>query len=124
MPVIHAAQSVVHQMHGTSFTSYASPARGSRELCAWRIEIPGGTEGVPHHVSREEVLYVLSGMLRVTLDGETEEAGPGDVVLVPAGARFGASNLAAEPATAWVTTSAGFAGVLPDGSWFTPPWTR
>ena len=124
MPVIHAAQSVVHQMHGTSFTSYASPARGSRELCAWRIEIPGGTEGVPHHVSREEVLYVLSGTLRVTLDGEAEEAGHGDVVLVPAGARFGASNLAPEPATAWVTTSAGFAGILPDGSWFTPPWTR
>jgi mannose-6-phosphate isomerase-like protein (cupin superfamily) len=124
MPVIRAAQSVVHQMHGTSFTSYASPARGSQELCAWRIEIPGGTEGVPHHVSREEVLYVLDGILRVTLDGKAEDAGPGDVVLVPAGARFGASNLATEPATAWVTTTAGFAGVLPDGSWFTPPWTR
>src|ERR1700733_9760798 len=124
MPVIRAAQSVVHQMHGTSFTSFASPARGSRELCAWRIEIPGGTEGVPHHVSREEVLYVLDGILRVTLDGESEDAGPGDVVLVPAGARFGASNLATEPATAWVTTTAGFPGALPDGSWFTPPWTR
>ncbi|MGI8450832.1 MAG: cupin domain-containing protein [Streptosporangiaceae bacterium] len=124
MPVIHAAQSVVHQMHGTSFTSYASPARGSRELCAWRIEIPGGTEGVPHHVSREEVLYVLSGILRVTLDGEAGDAAPGDVILVPAGARFGASNPADETATAWVTTTVGFAGVLPDGSWFTPPWTR
>ena len=77
MPVIRAAQSVVHQMHGTSFTSYASPARGSRELCAWRIEIPGGTEGVPHHVSREEVLYVLGGTLRVTVDGETGDAAAG-----------------------------------------------
>ena len=124
MPVIHAAQSVVHQMHGTSFTSYASPAHGSRELCAWRIEIPGGTEGVPHHVSREEVLYVLSGSLRVSVDGEAADAVAGDAVLVPAGARFGASNLAASPATAWVTTTVGFAGVLPDGSWFTPPWTR
>jgi mannose-6-phosphate isomerase-like protein (cupin superfamily) len=124
MPVIHATQSVEHQMHGTSFTSYASPARGSRELCAWRIEIPGSTEGVPHRVSREEVLYVLSGTLRVTLDDEAEDAVPGDVVLVPAGARFRASNLATEPAAAWVTTTAGFAGVLPDGSWFTPPWTR
>ena len=87
MPVIRAAQSVVHQMHGTSFTSYASPARGSRELCAWRIEIPGHTDGVPHHVSREEVLYVLSGTLRVTLDGDAADAAAGDVVLVPAGAR-------------------------------------
>jgi quercetin dioxygenase-like cupin family protein len=124
MPVIHAAQSVVHQMHGTSFTSYASPAHGSRELCAWRIEIPGGTEGVPHHVSREEVLYVLSGTLRVSVDGEAADAVAGDAVLVPAGARLRASNLAAGPATAWVTTTVGFAGVLPDGSWFTPPWTR
>ncbi len=124
MPVIRAAQSVVHQMHGTSFTSYAAPALGSRELCAWRIEIPGGTEGVPHHVSREEVLYILSGTLRVTVDGEAADAVAGDVVLVPAGARFGASNQAGLPATAWVTTTVGFAGVLPDGSWFTPPWTR
>ena len=124
MPVIHASESAVHQMHGTTFTSYASPARGSRELCAWRIEIPGGTEGVPHHVSREEVLCVLSGTLRVSVDGETGDAVAGDVVLVPAGARFGASNLATGPVTAWVTTTVGFAGVLPDGSWFTPPWTQ
>jgi len=124
MPVISAAQSVVHQMHGTSFTSYASPARGSRELCAWRVEIPGRTDGVPHHVSREEVLYVLSGTLRVTVDGDAADAAAGDVVLVPAGAQFAASNQTDVLATAWVTTTVGFAGVLPDGSWFTPPWTR
>jgi quercetin dioxygenase-like cupin family protein len=124
MPVIRAAQSVVHQMHGTSFTSYASPARGSRELCAWRVEIPSRTDGVPHHVSREEVLYVLSGTLRVTVNGDAADAAAGDVVLVPAGAQFAASNQTDGPVTAWVTTTVGFAGVLPDGSWFTPPWTR
>jgi len=124
MPVIRAAQSVVHQMHGTSFTSYASPARGSRELCAWRVEIPGRTDGVPHHVSREEVLYVLSGTLRVTLNGDPADAAAGDVVVVPSGAQFGARNQTDGPPTAWVTTTVGFAGVLPDGSWFTPPWTQ
>jgi mannose-6-phosphate isomerase-like protein (cupin superfamily) len=75
-------------------------------------------------VSREEVLYILGGTLRVTVDGVTADAAAGDVVLVPAGAQFGASNPADGPATAWVTTTVGFAGVLPDGSWFTPPWTR
>jgi quercetin dioxygenase-like cupin family protein len=124
MPVIHAAEAAVHQMHDTSFASYASPARGSRELCAWRIEIPARTQGVPHHVSREEVLYVLSGTLRATVDDQPEEATVGDVILVPAGSRFGIDNLADEPATAWVTTSVGLAAVLPDGSWITPPWTR
>jgi mannose-6-phosphate isomerase-like protein (cupin superfamily) len=111
-------------MHGTSFISYASPARGSRELCAWRIEIPGHTEGVPHQVSREEVLYMLSGTLSVTVDDHPEDATAGDVILVPAGSRFGVSNLSDEPVTAWVTTSVGLAAILPDGSWISPPWTR
>ncbi|MGP8000783.1 MAG: cupin domain-containing protein [Streptosporangiaceae bacterium] len=124
MPVIHADQAAVHQMHGTSFTAYASPSTGSRELCAWRIEIPGHTAGVRHHVSREEVLYVLTGAIQVSVDGEAERAVAGDVILVPAGAQFGVDNLAGEPATAWVTTSVGLRGVLPDGSWITPPWTR
>ena len=88
------------------------------------LRFPVGTEGVPHHVSREEVLYVLSGTLRVTVNGDAADAVAGDVVLVPAGAQFGASNQTGDPAAAWVTTTVGFAGVLPDGSWFTPPWTR
>ena len=95
MPVIHADQAAVHQMHGTSFTAYASPARGSRELCAWHIEIPGHTEGVRHRVSREEVLYVLSGTIRASLDGQAEDAAAGDVIVVPAGAQFGVDNVGA-----------------------------
>jgi mannose-6-phosphate isomerase-like protein (cupin superfamily) len=124
MPVIHPAATAVHQMHGTSFTSYASPAHGSKELCAWRIEIPGHTQGTPHHVSREEVLYILSGTVRATIGEQSEEAAADDVILVPAGSRFGVDNLTDEPAIAWVATSAGFMGVMPDGSWITPPWTR
>jgi mannose-6-phosphate isomerase-like protein (cupin superfamily) len=124
MPVIHADQAAVHAMHGSSFTAYASPARGSRELCAWHIEIPGHTEGIPHHVSREEVLYVLSGTIQATVDGRAEQAAAGDVILVPAGSRFGVDNLGDRPASAWVTTSVGFRGVLPDGSWIAPPWTQ
>jgi mannose-6-phosphate isomerase-like protein (cupin superfamily) len=101
MPVIHADQAAVHQMHGTSFTAYASPARGSREL-----------------------LYVLSGTIRASLDGQADDAAAGDVIVVPAGAQFGVDNPGNEPATAWVTTSVGLLGVLPDGSWISPPWTQ
>jgi mannose-6-phosphate isomerase-like protein (cupin superfamily) len=124
VPVIRAAEATVHHLHDTSFTSYARPSHGSRELCAWRIQIPAQTSGVPHHVTREEVLYVLSGTVRATVDGQPSEAAAGDVILVPAGSRFCVDNPADEPATAWVTTSAGFAGILPDGSWITPPWTQ
>jgi quercetin dioxygenase-like cupin family protein len=124
VPVIHADQAVVHTMHGTSFTAYASPNRGSQELCAWHIEIPAQTKGIRHRVSREEVLYVLSGTIEASVDGRAEQAASGDVILVPAGVEFGVDNPGDGPAAAWVTTSVGFRGVLPDGSWLAPPWTQ
>ena len=67
MPIVRAADAVVHDMHGSRFCSYAAPALGSHELCAWRLEIPPGSKGVPHTVTREEVLFVLAGTLDVSL---------------------------------------------------------
>jgi mannose-6-phosphate isomerase-like protein (cupin superfamily) len=80
--------------------------------------------GLRHQVTREEVLYMLTGRLRAELGGEAHDLGPGDVLVVPAGSTFAADNPASAPATAWVTTSAGFRAVLPDGTWFQPPWTH
>jgi quercetin dioxygenase-like cupin family protein len=75
-------------------------------------------------MTREEVLYVLTGTFLATVGDQSSEATAGDVILIPAGSRVGLDNPADEPARAWVTTSVGFAGVLPDGSWLTPPWTQ
>ena len=122
MPVIPAVEAVVHELHGTTFTSYAAPSRGSAELCAWRVEVPAATEGVPHTVTREEVLCVTSGSARVTLGGETRDVTTGDVIVVPPGALFGLST-GEEAVTAWVTTSVGLEATLPDGSTIAPPWT-
>jgi quercetin dioxygenase-like cupin family protein len=143
MPVLPAAGAVVHEMHGSVFTSFAAPASGSRELCAWRLEVPAGSRGVPHRVSKEEILLVLSGVLRVTLSAPPEpgaataadaapaegagpgtEAAPGDAILVPAGAVLQVDNPGAGPAAAWVTTSVGLEAVLADGSAVSPPWVR
>jgi hypothetical protein len=40
LPVVRAADAVVHDLHGSRFTSYAAPARGSTELRAWRLDVP------------------------------------------------------------------------------------
>jgi mannose-6-phosphate isomerase-like protein (cupin superfamily) len=123
MPIIQASQARVHELHGASFISYVRPESGSRELCAWRVEVSGRTEGVAHQVSREEVLFILSGTARVALNDDWHDAVAGDAIVVPAGSRFRVDNVAEEPMTAWVTTTPGFAAVMPDGSWLTPPWT-
>lgn len=124
MPIVTSRDAVVHRLHGSTFTSYVAPATGSRELCAWRVEVPPGSTGTQHRVTREEVLLLLSGGLTVTLDGRVGAVAAGDVVVVPAGARLRVDNPAAAPATAWVTTTVGLEAELPDGSWISPPWVR
>lgn len=124
MPIIKAGNATVHDTHGVKFVSYVRPSVGSSELCGWRIEIPGRSEGVPHQVSKEEVIYVLDGTVSVRLDDACHEASAGDVIVVPANSRVAVDNPASEPLTAWVTTSVGFLGTMPDGSSFSPPWTQ
>src|ERR1700727_2587037 len=128
MPIVRAADAVLHEMHGARFTSYAAPARGSTELCAWRLDLPGGATGMPHTVSREEILFVLSGSLQVTFEPgkgpKAAEAGRGDVIVVPAGSTTSVATPGGEPAAAWVTTSAGLTATLPDGATIPPPWVR
>ena len=124
MPIIRTADAVTHELHGARFTSYAAPARGSAQLCAWQLEVAPGSGGVPHRVNREEVLRVLTGRLVFTIDGHAETAGPGDVAVVPAGSTVDVANPTGEPATAWVTTTVGLEATLADGSVLSPPWVR
>ncbi|AZQ72399.1 MULTISPECIES: cupin domain-containing protein [Streptomyces] len=124
MPFVRGNQAVVHEIHGARFASYVRPATGSRDLAAWRGEIPAGTVAPEHVISAEEVFYVLSGRIRLTIDGETAELDAGDAAVAPADATLAVSNPTGEPAHFWVTTQVGLSAVLPDGSTITPPWAN
>ncbi|MFI9821881.1 cupin domain-containing protein [Streptomyces sp. NPDC052013] len=124
MPVVRASEAVTHDLHGARFVSYASPRTGSRELCAWRGEIPAGTDAPAHSVSREEILHVLDGELRITLDGHTEHITAGDTVIINPGATLTLTNPTDRPATTWVTTSVGLEAKLADGTRIAPPWAN
>ena len=124
MPIIRAADAITYDLHGSRFTSYAAPARGSAELCAWHLEVAPGSGGAPHRVNREEVLRVLTGELVFTIDGHAETLGPDDVAVFPAGSTVNVANPAAGPATVWVTTSVGLEATMADGTVLSPPWVR
>jgi quercetin dioxygenase-like cupin family protein len=124
MPYIRSADAVTHEIHGARFVSYANPAAGSKELCAWRGEIPAGTTGVPHTVSHEEVLYLLTGGLRFTVDGEAADLVAGDAVVVPGGSELTVDNNGDVTATMWVCTNRGLGATLADGSTIAPPWAN
>ncbi len=124
MPVIRSSEAVVHELHGARFVSYATPLTGSRELCAWRGEIPAGTKAPAHTVNREEILHVLGGELLVTLDDRTDHITAGDTLIINAGATLSVENPTEETATTWVTTSIGLEAELADGTRIAPPWAN
>ncbi|MER6126166.1 cupin domain-containing protein [Streptomyces sp. NPDC001795] len=124
MPVVRSSEAVTHEMHGARFVSYATSLTGSKELCAWRGEIPAGTRAPLHTVNREEIFHLLSGELLITLDGHAERITAGDTVIINPGATVGVENPTSEVAISWVTTSIGLEAVLADGTRITPPWAR
>ncbi|MER6471804.1 cupin domain-containing protein [Streptomyces collinus] len=124
MPVIRSSEAVTHEIHGARFVSYATPLSGSRELCAWRGEIPPGTKAPTHTVSREEIFHLLVGELLIGLDGHTERISAGDTVIVNAGAALTIENPTGHTAISWVTTSVGLEALLADGTRVTPPWAN
>ncbi|MBK3574101.1 cupin domain-containing protein [Streptomyces sp. MBT65] len=124
MPVIRSTEAVTHEIHGARFVSYAHPRTGSKELCAWRGEIPAGTKAPLHTVNHEEILHILDGELVITLDGRTERVAAGDTLIINPGATFGAENPTDRTVITWVTTSIGLEAELADGSRIVPPWAN
>lgn len=100
------------------------PLTGSKELCAWRGEIPAGTKAPAHTVNREEIFHLLVGELILTLDGRAERIRAGDTVIVNPGATLAVENPTDHTALSWVTTSIGLEAELADGTRITPPWAN
>ncbi len=48
-----------------------------------RLRFGAGEGAVPHAHPQEQIMVVLSGRLRVTVDGESRELGPGEGFLAP-----------------------------------------
>jgi quercetin dioxygenase-like cupin family protein len=125
MALIEAESAKTYDMHGVRFVAYVNPGRGSKELCAWRTELPAGAdEGQPHTITREEVFLVLEGRVRVTIDGESDILAVGDAAVAPAGSSLRLDNAGDDKAACWVTTSVGIEAELPDGSHIVPPWAQ
>jgi quercetin dioxygenase-like cupin family protein len=124
MPVIRSTEGTKHDVHGATFTAYANSRTGASELCAWSTHIPAGQPGVPHRVSKEELLLVTSGAPRFTIDATAIDARPGDVVVVPADSTLTVQGAEDQDSTIWVTTTRGLTAKLPDGSSFAPPWAQ
>jgi mannose-6-phosphate isomerase-like protein (cupin superfamily) len=48
---------------------------------------PGQATDRHYHKNSEELYFLLEGTAHMEIDGESREVGPGDAILIPAGAR-------------------------------------
>jgi mannose-6-phosphate isomerase-like protein (cupin superfamily) len=127
VPVIHAATAPSFRLPAApevSFTGLASPSRGSRETCVWRLSLGEGTPAGPHSLDREEIIVGLVGRAVARIGDHEYAVGAGDAIIVPAGEPFSLSNPHPEPVEAVAVLPVGARAALADGHWFTPPWTE
>jgi mannose-6-phosphate isomerase-like protein (cupin superfamily) len=122
MYVITAAEAPRFELPGVHFTGQASPSRGSRDICTWRLTVAPGLVSPEHHtIDQDEVFMVISGQVRLTLDGPL--LGPGDAAVVPAGHPIQLTNPGTEPASLVVAIASGFTAKMQTGITVdTPPW--
>jgi quercetin dioxygenase-like cupin family protein len=88
---------------------YLQESEEPGEMSCFELVVPPGANVPPphSHADHEELVYVLEGMLRYSVGGETRDLKPGDVMGTPKGAVHAFSNPHAAVARALVTNSPG-----------------
>ncbi|TDD86074.1 cupin domain-containing protein [Actinomadura rubrisoli] len=100
-----------------TMTTLATPTQGGTSgIAVWRVDMAAGKTGPRHAFDTEQVWTFLEGSATVDLDGRELEIGPGDTVVLPAGA---ARQMTSDPGTGFAAVVAAPAGCLvydPDGA--------
>jgi quercetin dioxygenase-like cupin family protein len=121
MPVARADDHPTFELAGNTITGFASPSRGATECILYRVELPPGGGLPPHRHDHQDVFTVAAGDGRMFIDDDAHDIGPGDTVVVPAGARHWL-EAGADGAAIVVTMLAGTLFIREDGTSFVPPW--
>jgi quercetin dioxygenase-like cupin family protein len=124
--LIRAAEAPHFEVHGAEVVGYASPARGSASLAAWRLSLSPGAASPLHQLSVDETFIVLRGAADYEVEGNVLRVNTGDGVTVDANTSFRISAVGDQPFEAVAMVPMGrdrcearVEGGLP----FAPPWT-
>ncbi len=124
MPIHRKPATHTHALPGARFTSLATPRLGTTTTSSWRVELSPGAPGTPHELTSEELLFVLDGRAKVTLDDQESEVLAGDCIVVPPNTPFMLEAVGSSPFSAICCFPVGGRARLADGQEFTPPWAE
>jgi quercetin dioxygenase-like cupin family protein len=75
-------------------TTLASPSQGgTAQLSMWLVEMKAGQKGPLHIFDVEQIWHVLQGQVEIAVDAVPAVLGPGDTVVLAAGAQRQVSAL-------------------------------
>ncbi|MBI3971234.1 MAG: cupin domain-containing protein [Chloroflexi bacterium] len=74
-------------------------APGAEQTLGYVVIQPNQKNPLHAHPNCEELLYLISGELDHSFDGQVYRLGPGDAIRVPAGVKHDARCVGSEPAT-------------------------
>lgn len=121
--LVRAAQARRTQTPNALMTTLASPSQGpTAGLSMWLVEMRAGQQGPPHVFDTEQIWHVIEGEAEVRVDAGQLVLGPGDTVVLPAGAE---RQVSARADAQLVVCGRGDAVVLVPGEAAprgTPPW--
>ena len=123
MPKIDNSQPQSFDIPGVRFTPVASPSRGSSETAIWRCVVQPGSNGRPHHVTREEIIVAVQGEGTVSVGTDAHLLRPGDAFAIPAFTDFKVDCTGDVPFEAMVVLPAGGRAVVAGQPSFQPPWS-
>jgi quercetin dioxygenase-like cupin family protein len=101
-----AAHTVEHAPFGRLVWMVSGPLGNSTTMTVGRCHIEPGKANPRHfHPNCDEVLYLLQGRIRHTLDDESVEMRAGDAISIPAGAVHNAENIGADEVICMISFS-------------------
>ena len=104
--------SEVIQVGSTSVRFLVEAGESGGSIAMYEITIPAGVRmpGAHSHDGYEETMYGLTGTSTWTVDGDTADLGPGDVLCIPRGAVHAYDNRGEGDATALAMVTPGLLG--------------
>ena len=123
MPKIDNSTPPRFEIPGVTFSGIAAPSRGSAENGIWRAVLAPGHAGLPHKMTREEIVVALSGQGRVRIGQASVTLIAGDAFAVPAFTEFALECAGAEPFEAMVVLPTGGRAIVGTEEPFQPAWS-
>jgi quercetin dioxygenase-like cupin family protein len=121
MPVLDHPSRPTHETPGATFTTLASPSRGTTSGCVWRLHLQPGEPPNPHRLTHEEIFVATAGIATGRIGDEPFTVRAGQTLVVPADVEFEISATA-DGFDALVYFPVDGKGIIGDGEPFTPPW--